>query len=64
MTVLTSDRIGAMDDDELAALYTSRFQGRLLSDLLNDADERLLQEVDHRAARVSVLRDPYCQLED
>jgi hypothetical protein len=56
MTVLTSDRLGSMDDDELAALYTQRFQGRLLSDLLNEEDESLLQEVDRRAAHLEYRR--------
>lgn len=50
MTVLTSDRFGAMDDDELATLYTTRFQGRLLSDTLSNEDDTLLQEVDRRAS--------------
>lgn len=50
MTVLTSDLIGSMDDDELAALYTARFQGRLLSDTLSFEDDTLLLEVDRRAA--------------
>lgn len=56
MTVLTSDRFGTLDDDELAQLYTSRFQGRLLSDFLNEEDEGLLQEVDRRATLLDIPR--------
>lgn len=51
MTVLTSERFGDLDDDELAALYTTRFQGRLLTDFLDEEDEVLLAQVDRRAAR-------------
>lgn len=46
MTVLTSDRIGLMDDDELAALFL-RLQERLFPD---EDDGNLLQEVDRRFA--------------
>ena len=40
MTILTSDNLGAMDDDELAAL----FRDRLLADFLDEDDD--LVEID------------------
>lgn len=39
----------SMSDDDLATLYNARFQGRLLSEDLNEEDEAILQEVDRRA---------------
>lgn len=56
MTVLTSDRFGDMDDDELAALYSTRFEGRQLIDLLDEQDTLLLIEVDTRASMLDLKR--------
>lgn len=49
MTILTSERLGALDDDELAAYYSSRFQGLLAEACLNDIDDDDFIEVDRRA---------------
>lgn len=59
MTVITAENLGTLDDDQLAALYTTRFQGRLLADLLGEDDERLLVEIDRRAFNASRQHDPH-----